>query len=208
MPKKPTEAYGYIAFSKSGKVEKHMDLLSSDKPIQEQQVAEIFIAAYNQAFPETAFDECRPLPENDQDFVLLGPGREIDLQITELVSRAYTFEMTREEYDRCDWKVATQKEYGGIPWRIDTDKRDAALFAQITKKQAKRYARTAGRDLWLLVFTTDGLYETEYYSAGSLRTSAALNFTRDNLKKQTSVGFENIWFTNLQTRPVLVWPAA
>lgn len=206
--KKPTEPFGYISFSKSGKVEKHMERLSLDKPIQERQVADIFVAAYNESFPRTPFKECRPLPENDHDFVLVGQNSEIDLQITELVSRAYTFEMTQEEYDRCAWKVATLKEYGGLPWRVDTEKRDAALYMQIAKKQDKRYAKSTCRKLWLLVFTTDVLYETEYVSAGTLRTSAALSQAREKLKKQDNVAFENIWFTNLQTRPVLVWPAA
>lgn len=208
MPKKPTEPFGYIDFSKSGQVDKHMELLSSDKPLQEQQVAQVFFAAYNEAHPEAPFKECRPLPENDHDFVLVGHDKEVDLQITELVSRAYTFEMTREEYDRRAWKVATTKEYGGIPWRIDTEKRDAALYVQINKKQSKHYAKSAGRDLWLLVFTTDVLYETEYYSGGQLQTSPALNLARNNLNKQERHAFERIWLSNLQTRPVLVWPAA
>ena len=60
----------------------------------------------------------------------------------------------------------------------------------------------------LLVFTTDVLYETEYYSLGQLQTSPALNFARDSLNKQERHAFEQIWFSNLQTRPVLVWPAA
>lgn len=208
MPRKPSEPYGYIDFSKSGKVEKHMELLSPHKPAQEKQVVESFVAAFNAEFPERRFKDCRALPENDHDFVLVGQDGEIDLQITELVSRAYTFGMTREEYDRAAWMVAVQKEYGAQPLRIDIEKRDSALYVQIAKKQNKRYAKTAGRDIWLLVFTTDVLYETEYYSAGKLQTSTALTFARKNLRKQNDHAFEKIWFTNLITRPVLVWPAA
>lgn len=207
MPKKPTETFGFISFAKSGKVKKTMRTLSSEKRIQECEVAEIFVAGYNKAFPDQTIHDCKPLPENDQDFVLVTPDGKVELQVTELVSRSYTFEMTMEEYDRGEWTAATQKEYGGIPWRIDTEKRDGALTALIAKKQQKQYAKSQERDLWLLVFTTDVGYFVEVHSQGARQMSPALEFACKFLEKKNSNLFDKIWFTNLQTRPVLVWSA-
>ncbi len=45
MPKKPTSPYGYISFSKDGKVQKHISTLSQDKTIQEKQVVGFLLSA-------------------------------------------------------------------------------------------------------------------------------------------------------------------
>jgi hypothetical protein len=207
MPKKPTNPFAYISFAKDGKTEKHVAVLSSIKDTQERQVADSFIAAYNATNPDTPLTFLKQLPENDHDFLLRdAEQRKIVLQLTELVDRAYMFPMSREEYDKGQWREAVLRESGKIPWRVDTAKRDAALYEQIRRKQARRYARETKSDLWLLVFTTDELYHIESYSLGTRQISSALRLARDGLSASSAEPFMQIWFSNLLAAPTRVWP--
>lgn len=206
MPKKPTSPFGYISFGKDGSVEKYVEVLPPEKDKQERRVVDSFVVGYNERNPNSKITNVEPLPENDHDFVLRDAKREILLQVTELVDRTYTFQMSREEYDQCQWREAVLKESGQIPWRVDTKKRDAALDELIQKKQGKHYAKDPKRDLWLLVFTTDELYLTEYYRQGAIHVSPALQLARARLTAQSAEPFAQVWFSSMTTNPVRVWP--
>ena len=207
MPRKPTTPYGHILFSKDRRVEKKVFQLSEEKTKQQSEVAQVFVEGFNGLASEQQIRSWHDLPENDNDCLLtLEGGLEVHLEITELVDRGFTFPMTREEYDEGKWFQAIQKDFGQLPWRIDVEKKEAALVELVEKKLAKHYAKESGKELWLLIFTTMRDYLTEYVEKGIICTSPALGRTRQYLAGIPSVDFDEIWFTNLETKPVRVWP--
>jgi hypothetical protein len=208
MPKKPTQPFGHIAFSKSGSVAKDMRQFSDVKEMQELQAATTFVTAFNELNLGHEISNLQPLEQNDHDFSAQLAGSPLQLQLTELVDRSYTFDMTSEEYDTGQFTEAVQTQYGGRPRRIDIQLRDEALWNVVAKKLAKSYARPTGNALWLVVFSTNALYLTEYVKAGVPTASNALQFARANLAASDTGPFSEIWFTNLQTRPVRVWPTS
>ena len=208
MPQKPTQPFGYIAFAKSGSVTKHMDQLSGIKEDQELQVVVNFVDAYTRLQLGPSITNVRPLEQNNHDAIACMNGLPLQIQVTELVQRAYTFEMTQEEFDAGKFKEAVQLSDGARPHRIDTTLRDEAIWRVIEKKLSKSYSVPARGALCLLVFTTDALYDTESVRAGVPTASAALQNARNMLASQGSGPFSDVWFTNLQTRPVHIWPVA
>ncbi len=127
MPKKPTTPFGYISFSKDRKVDKKIFQLSDDKAVQEKEVAESFVTAFNKHPEHRKIIDWSALPENDQDFLLKFGNAEVLLQVTELVEREFVIPMTEEEYNAGQSTDAYLKDGGPIPWRIDIEKRDEAL---------------------------------------------------------------------------------
>lgn len=109
QPKKPTQTFGEMSFSKAGKVTQHLYRLSDVKPVQEKEAIERFVEIFNASMPERQLSNARQLPENDHDFLLETAGSDIHIQLTELVNRSFTFAMSQEEYDSCKWTVAVQK---------------------------------------------------------------------------------------------------
>lgn len=207
MPSKPTHPFGHIAFAKSGRVTKEMRQLSAVKEEQELQVAVGFVEGYNRLALGPEISSLRPLEQNDHDALALMGGLPLHLQVAELVQRVYTFEMTQEEYDAGTFREAVQLSYGARPHRIDPALRDQALWSVIEKKLAKSYAKPASGSLWLVVFSVGAFYPTEYVSSDVSRVSAALSIARSQLALSGAAPFSEVWFTNLQTRPVKVWPS-
>jgi hypothetical protein len=206
VPKKPSSPFGHISFAKSGAVRSHITSLSSDKPEQELEAARRFVELHNAAYPLDQINSLEQLPENEHDFRAAKGNLPILIQLTELVDREYAAPMSQEEYDRAEWQVAVQKSYGEIPWRVDTQKRDMALSNLINKK-ASRYAPSSTA-LWLVVFTTDAGYLVEHQQNGGVVQSTALQNARSKLTDHAHQLFGEIWFTDLETRPILVWARA
>lgn len=204
MPKKPTQPYGYLTFSRSGKVSKEMFELSNVKETQEAEVGRSFVAAFNSSGGERQITGVSPMEQADHDFSARVNGAELHVQITELVDRSYTFPMSDEEYNAGRFGEAVQKAAGERPWRIDAALRDEALWRVIEKKLQKNYARPQQGELWLLVFTTAPLYLTEYVEAGVPRNSRALEYARERLQEVRLGPFSEVWFTDLKTRPVKI----
>jgi hypothetical protein len=114
--------------------------------------------------------------------------------------------MAEEEYKSGKWTQAVHSGSSNIPSRIDEELRDQALTDVITKKVKKSYARTPGLPTWLVVFSTTH-YLTEYVQYGEIQTSEALRRARDYLSACSRSVFQEVWFTDLQTRPIEVWRA-
>jgi hypothetical protein len=206
MPKKPTEPFAYLNFSKSGRVSKHVTQLSDTKSEQEMQVGVRFVEGFNGLGNGRKIAQLRPLAEADQDFSAYVSGVPLQVQLTELVDRSYTFEMTMDEYNAGQFHEAIQKGYGAMPQRIDPELRDDALWVAIAGKLRRRYAAPEAGEFWLVVFTTQALYLTECVEAGVPRVSEALRRARSRLVDYGPLPFTEVWFTNLQNRPVRVWP--
>ncbi len=208
MPKKPTQPFGHIAFQKNGQVERKLFQLSDVKERQEGQALDKFIQAFNARGDKGRITYHSRLPENDQDFIIKLDGSAVHIQLTELVDRSFTFPMSLEEYNRSPWTEATLKESGQIPWRIDVEKKNVALKELIRGKIEKHYAKSDEVILWLVVFTTCSNYWLEMYDNGVLSISESLRQAREYLKGLTSLIFDEVWFTDMQTRPVQIWPDA
>jgi len=160
MPRKPTQTFGHIAFSKDGKVSQHLTRLSEDKPQQEMEALQRFIRLFNESWAGRRIDFVRQLPERDHDFIVDVDGQETEIQLTELVDRSFTFPMTQEDYDCGNWSHCVQKAFGQLPWRVDPEKKDLALSEVIRGKLSKSYSKSSARPLWLVVFAAF-IYETE-----------------------------------------------
>jgi len=115
--------------------------------------------------------------------------------------------MSEDEYNSGRHKEAIQFSYGARPHRIDLDLRNEALWTTISKKLAKFYSKPVIGEFWLVIFTVAPLFLTEYVSAGVPKVSEALQLARKRLASRGSVPFSEIWFTDLQTRPVKIWPS-
>jgi hypothetical protein len=87
---------------------------------------------------------------------------------------------------------------------LDEELRDQALCDVVEKKARKNYSSTAGTPIWLVVFTTTH-YPAEYFKNGQLRISEALARARRYLAS-ARFAFHEIWFTDLQSQPMRIWP--
>jgi len=205
-PKKPTEPFGYISFGKNGAVSKHMFELSQEKEEQEIGAVEKFIDGINQLSDYPNVNGFDKLPEADHDFTLDTSAGSITVQLTELVERDYAKPISKQEYNEGKYHDFIQKAPGMTPWAVNTHCLQNYLRRAIERKLEKLYAKPDSDALWLVVFCTSTYLQTEYYEGGRLRVSAALIEARKYLQTLPNCVFDEIWYTNLLTRPVRIWP--
>jgi hypothetical protein len=199
---KPTKPFGVISFSKDGKVRPEITHLSNDKQTQELEAITIFVDHYNRDNPELMILGIEPLLESDHDFKIKIDSRNVFLQLTELTTHQYHVTITKDEYDSGKWKHFVQTEYGALPKAIDMDNMVPALTRLIGKKIEKNYSK--GKDeIWLVVFTTDTSYPTEFYQAKELKISDHLKMAREYVATNNNI-FSQIWFTNMVTKPIKI----
>jgi len=101
-PRKPTEPFGHVAFSKNGSVTKKMQKLSGDKESQESEVIGYFLSGIKKALPELEIVSFEKLPEADQDFLLQTKVGPITIQLTEIVERDYLGDVDHGEFIQKD----------------------------------------------------------------------------------------------------------
>lgn len=207
-PRKPTDPFGHIAFGKSGSVTKHMSQLSHEKEEQEVGVMEHFITAFNQLSGQVQISSLEQLAEAGHDFVALLNDSRITIQVTELVELDYAKPIPEEEYNKGIYNQYIQKTSGEIPWAVDKILLASSLRRSIEKKIKKNYAKADSEIMWLLVFCTSPYVLTEYVQGGQHMISETLAEARKYLAEVNICVFDEIWFTNLQTRPVRVWPVS
>lgn len=206
-PKKPTQPFGSIAFSPTGKMRKHVIVLSSDKAKQEQQVMEAFARLLKRSYHVPRIESWQSLDGRDHDSSASTDDGEVEIQIAELVDRSYCFPISREEYGLDGpWDEFVVKKSGVLPWGVDRIKKTAALLDLVIEKMRKNYAKPDDKALWLIVFTTGIHYNMENVEEGKHRQSDGLRLVQWYLREYGSGAFEEIWFTDLETRPVLSWP--
>ena len=205
-PRKPTKPYRHIAFSKNGKVRKKMFQLSHDKEEQEEGVIEHFLNNLPTKSNEFNIMDYKQLPEADQDFVIHTEKGKIYVQVTEIVEREYTFPISKEEYNSGTYSNFILQTSGEIPWAVDISLRDTSISRAIERKINKHYAKSEHETLWLLIFCTSTYLKTEYWESGEKKKSRALFLAHEYLNGTKKNIFDQIWFTNLQTSPVKIWP--
>lgn len=204
MPRKPTTPYGYIAFSKSGKVRKHISRLSDDKRKQEEEVARQFCEFLGRR--NEMGISYRMLEERDHDFLLVRDGSEIVVQITEIAQREYLAPLSDETY-RLGQSGFTNFYVGedGQMSGVNVQKRDGMIAQRITEKCAK-YAKPSQNAFWLLIFTSDASLSPVVFEAGTRVETAAL-LTAKNLCASKGCGpFDQVWFMVLGLKPHRIWP--
>ena len=181
-PKKPTQSFGTINFSKDGKVKPNIRKLPEVKEEQERGAMEI-VAEKLQKIGYSLTD-IKQLSEPDQDFEAICNGNPIIIQLTELVSRDF---------------------HDSITFMLDTETEAAALATSIETKLDRHYSKPTGAEFWLVVYSTFA-YLTEYIQGGEKRRSQGLVNARYLLSRRDDNPFDVIWFSNLVTRPVKVFP--
>jgi hypothetical protein len=204
MPKKPTTSFGTLIFSKDGRVTKKIRRLSDVKIDQELGVATSFLEGFNRHYALGEMASLIALSESDHDFSVTVDGRPVYLQVTEMVDRGYTKNISSQDHEAGRFKNVAYIE-PGVPVEIDHEKQSRALWEAISKKIAKCYSRPKTAELWLLVFGVGIHYPTEYYENGVLCSSEGLKIAR--LNSSVSVGpFAQVWYTNLISRPCQIYP--
>jgi hypothetical protein len=203
MPEKPTRTFGRIAFGKDGKVRPLFSVLPSVKEQQERAAMDLFVDGFNECHAPRQITNVQQLPENDHDFLVKVNGRDTLIQLTELVDRSFTFAPADPAFGQCSGSTFMQREPAGPLWRIDETKRDLALTRLIEQKVSKGYAVQQARPLWLVIFTT-AFYSLEHRRDGELVIAKSLTLAREYLNGLKSPAFDEVWCTDLQTRPIAV----
>ena len=180
--------------------------LSHDKEEQEVGVIEHFLKALPSKDSDLNIIGHEQLPEADQDFVLRCDEGEIYVQVTEIVEREYAFPISKAEYNAGHYSHFIQKKPGEIPWAVDIGRRDASIKRAIERKINKHYAKSANQILWLLIFCTSSCLTTEFWEGGQKRMSKSLTSAHEYLRTLNRMVFDQIWYTNLLTSPVRIWP--
>ena len=105
MPKKResssrTDPFGHIAFSKDGRVRKHVEQLSSYQSEREPDVANRFAEGLSKVSGATYV--AKPCEQNDHDFWLSGQGQTILVQATSIMARDYLRPISKDDYQKVD----------------------------------------------------------------------------------------------------------
>jgi len=204
-PNKPTEPYGYISFGRDGTVRKGIFQLSHEKDAQESDVMEIFRNGVNNLSSNLNIVSFSKLPESDHDFRLATSKGPIAVQLTELVEQDYTTRISKEQYKSADYPCVIQKGSGEVILAVDPERLRISLKRCVERKLEKHYAKPSSEMLWLVIFCTSPFLAPEYFEGGKLKISAALVEVRRYLGTVNCV-FDEIWYTNLQTAPIRIWP--
>jgi hypothetical protein len=195
MPRKPTQPFSNIVFRPDGTVGKNDYLLPDDKQAQECSAFDMFVKLFNETDQGCQIENFEPLSEDDHDFRASVGGRSIDVQLTELSPR---------ECHQIQARLPERIDANPVPAPVDHAAADFALRKVIANKINKHYGK-GDRPLWLVIFSTE-LYLLRYNIDDQLHVTAALPHAWDYLASLSGLVFEEIWFTDLQTRPVRVWP--
>jgi hypothetical protein len=206
--KKPTSPFGYIAFSKDGKVSKHIDTLPDTTKGQEEGVIQRFHELYNNSANYPRIEKSEPLlSEQGHDARIYIDNKWNEVQITELLRRDYTTTLTKEEYSEDKLKADhwIMDIDGNHYHAVDGERFNNALVEKIQKKVAKNYSKTEV-PLWLIIFSTSDDYLIEWIENGVKQTSAALLNARHYIANQNNFIFDQVWFCHLLTKPIKMWP--
>jgi hypothetical protein len=203
--KKPTRPFGTIVFGKDGSVRRKVSQLSEVKVAQEQSVIESFCNGLKQ-FHGRSVGDIRNLAERDHDASAVVDGRLVQLQVAEIVQRG--FELPAGAPNRGDPKAiaffdATSKNATSL----NIDEVNDSVVSAIERKLQKHYAKPTSSALWLVLFTTSSFIPMEYLENGRLTIGEPLRRVREHFRAKSWQPFDEVWFTDLRTRPVQVLPS-
>ncbi len=202
---KPTHPFGFVSFAKTGEVERSICLLPATKAAQELAVAETFLDHLRRYFGFT-ISHPSPLPECGHDALIVVNGQTIHLQITEI--SPWEFLLPPGSADPGNPKaICSFSPSSDEAFQVNSTKVDDSIRLAVERKLQKHYSPSHGAATWLLVFTTSFSILTVYEENGKSIIAEPLRRAREFLTERSAEPFVQIWFSNLLTRPVLVWPA-
>jgi hypothetical protein len=212
---KPTTPFGFVAFSKDGTVDISLSTLPKVKDDQEAEVIRRFAHDLTCHYGLSVSD-IMMLPERDHDASMTINGQHVVLQITEIWQRG--FELPPGSPDPGNPNaigylsainhlpaVNDHSTIINVAIQLDSSKMNDAIRRAIEKKLDKHYAPD-GDTTWLLVFTTSPHLLTETFRDGEHVIEEPLRRAREFMAGRSPDPFSQIWFTNLITRPVRIWP--
>ncbi len=201
MPKKPTQPFGHIAFSKSGKVTKHQFELPDDKSGQELAAIRHFA---RKRIADLLPEQIVRLPENDNDFeIKLTDGSSIIVELTELVRRDYMERVSQQDYDKGRFRYVASDASGAI-WRVDDERKGLVLGEKIVSKL--RYPKPQGKLFWLLIWTIESEFRYFWHEGGKSYENEAVHRARAKIVEIQKFPFDEVWVTNLELNPHRIWP--
>lgn len=204
MPKKPTTPFGYISFSKDGKVTPHIDQLPTYKAGQESQAAQRFSEQLEKYYG-IKVKGLSLLEEKDHDATFTIGGKKIVLQITEISEREFILPSGSPDPNNAK-SIAFFSVVNTVGVQIDSEKKNRTIQLAMERKLAKNYSAENSASLWLLIFTTSPYIGTEFFRDGILVIDEPLQRARSFATAHSIAPFSEIWFTNFELRPIRVWP--
>ncbi|MDX2445809.1 MAG: hypothetical protein QNK29_01265 [Desulfobacterales bacterium] len=183
-----------------------MNISSSGKEKLETDIIEDFLAALMGRNLHTGIIGYKKLSEEGQDVVINTGQGDILLQVSQIADMDFAFPISRADYNSGRYSHFISKPSEEIPWAVDLDLRDTSIQRSIQMKLQEHDAKSDHRDCWLLVFSTSGYPEIECCVRGNTKDSDAVSIARAYLNKYGRIPFDQIWYTNLVTFPVRIWP--
>lgn len=205
QPRKPTFPFGWIRFTRAGEAQKEIFRLSDVKTEQEKDAVYVFRKQMEQSYPKLRIENILQLSERDQDFSVQINGEVVELQLTEISQFQYATKITLEEYRTSPPPLHVMGPSDSL-WKIDPERLITSMTESIRIKIDKKYTKGNGSKLWLLIYSTNSLVYAVYGSQGKLYESEMLRLARQYLASLEQILFDEIWFTNLVTRPIRIWP--
>ena len=169
-------------------------------------VLEDFMTALIERNLYTGITGYRKRPEDGQSFVINTKKGDISLQIAEIAERDFTFPISMVEYDSGRYRHFIVKTPGEIPLAVDNNRLSTSIQRKVREQLETDYSKSEHEVLWLLVYSTSGYPEIDCCVRGSKMDGEAVSMARDYLNNHEQVIFDQIWYTNLVTLPVRIYP--
>ena len=148
----------------------------------------------------------RKLPEGSQGFILNNEIGDILLQVAEIAERDFTFPISRAEYDSGRYSHFIAKTPGETPLAVDSNRLSTSIQRKVREQLEAQVSNTEHQMIWLLVYSTSGYPEVDCCVRGNKMAGEAVSMARDYLNNHEQVIFDQIWYTNLVTLPVRIYP--
>lgn len=210
MPKKqnnkPSEPFGYVAFSRDGCVRQVINRLPSDNGALELEVGKRFAAALGNIRNRNYMT--KQLPKDDHDLMLAScDGNLVVLQLTELSRWDIASPAAAKLYQTVTPGAVLPADLW-VDVSEDAAIRASALLKVIQRKLEKHYAKTKD-PLWLIIWSTASDYAPFYVSGGNHQISEAVVKARAYLdvREGGATPFSEVWYFDLNVLlPKRIWP--
>ncbi len=183
-----------------------MNMSPNDSETPETGIIEDFLAVVTERKLYTGITGYRKPLEGGQGYMINTREGDISLQVTQIADRDFAFPISRADYKSGRYSHFISKPSEEIPWAVDLNRRDTSIQRLIQAMLQDHEAMSDPIACWLLVFSTSGYPEIECCVRGSSRDSDAVSMARDYLNKCERIAYDQIWYSNLVTLPVRIWP--
>lgn len=148
----------------------------------------------------------RKNPEGDHEYILATKKGGILLTLSEIGIGQYASPVLKDMHVSVHHHNLIHEDSSDTPWAIDTARLDISIQQQIVSEIENNNDTADYLFRWLLVFSTLAYPQVEQCVRGICKVSSALANAHNYLRSLDQVPFDQVWYTNLMTRPVQVWP--